>query len=119
LKLSIHKINNIPIAALEAADHAIAGVQDTLDLLADADYQGARRIMIKKEHLHPDFYDLKTGLAGEIIQKFENYYMKLAIVGDFSTKTSKNFKYLMFESNKSGQIFFVENTDEAIKYLTR
>ena len=119
MKLTIHKINNISLAALEAADHAIANVQDTLDLIANADYQGARKIMIKKEHLHPDFFDLKTRLAGEMLQKFVNYYMKLAVIGDFSEYQSKNFRDFMYESNKAGQIFFAGTVDEAIKHLTR
>ena len=119
MKLSIHKINNIPLAVLERTDYPLSSVQDALDLIANADYQGARRIMIKKDHLHPDFFDLKTGLAGDILQKFVNYYMKLAIVGDLSEYKSNSLRSFVRESNKAGQIFFVENTDEAIKYLTR
>ena len=119
MKLKTITINEKAIAALESTDHALSSVQDALDLLADADYQGARRIMIKKGHLHPDFYDLKTGLAGDMLQKFVNYYVKLAIVGDFSEYKSNSLRNFIRESNKSGQIFFVENTDEAIKYLTR
>ncbi|MBW6458680.1 MAG: DUF4180 domain-containing protein, partial [FCB group bacterium] len=68
MKLKIIKIHHHPIAVLEGTDHSLASVQDVLDLLADAGYQGAKKIMIKKEHLHPDFFDLKTGLAGEMLQ---------------------------------------------------
>lgn len=118
MKLTILKINDIPIAVLKSVDQPISTIQDALDLLGNADYQGARKIMIKKEHLHKDFFDLKTRLAGDILQKVVNYYKQLAIVGDFSMNRSKNWLDFVYESNKTGQIFFAENTDEAVKFLT-
>lgn len=119
MKLTILKINNIPIAVLESIESPIATIQDALDLLGNADNQGARKIMIKKEDLHNDFFDLKTGLAGEIMQKVINYYKQLAIVGDFSGYRRKSWLDFMHESNKTGQIFFAENADDAVKFLTR
>ncbi|MCF7832758.1 MAG: DUF4180 domain-containing protein [Candidatus Marinimicrobia bacterium] len=119
MKLTIIKFKDIPIAILESIESPISTVQDALDLIADADYQGARKIMIRKEHLHDDFFDLKTVLAGDIMQKLVNYYKQLAVVGDFSALRKKSWLDFMYESNKTGQIFFVESTDEAVKYLTR
>jgi len=39
---------------------------------------------LNKSAICDDFFDLSTGLAGEILQKFVNYHVKIAIVGDFS-----------------------------------
>jgi Domain of unknown function (DUF4180) len=119
MKLTILKMNNIPIAVLESIESPIASVQDALDLLANANYQGAQKIIIKKEHLHEDFYDLQTRLAGDIMQKVINYYQYLAVVGDFSALRKKSWLDFMYESNKRGQIIFVENTQEAVKQLTK
>ena len=119
MKMTIIKVHEHPIAVLESIDPPLSTVQDALDLMVNADYQGARKIMIKKEHLHPDFFDLKTRLAGEMLQKFVNYYMKLAVIGDFSEYKSKNFRDFMYESNKAGQIVFAEDTQAAVKFLTR
>ena len=119
MKLTILKFKNIPIAILESIESPIASVQDALDLISDADYHGARKIMIRKNHLHDDFFDLKTGLAGDIIQKVINYYKQLAIVGDFSGYRKKSWLDFVYESNKKGQISFAETTDDAVKYLTQ
>ena len=119
MKLTILKMNNVSIGILESIETPIKTVQDALDLLANANYQGAQKIMIKKEHLHEDFFDLKTKLAGEIMQKVVNYYQYLAVVGDFSEYKSKSWLDFMYESNKRGQIIFVEDTQEAVKLLTR
>ncbi len=44
-----------------------------------------------------DFFDLSTRLAGEILQKFINYHVKIAIIGDFSIYTSKSLKDFIYE----------------------
>jgi len=62
---------------------------------------------------------LKTGVAGEILQKFSTYNMQLAIVGDFSVFSSKSLKDFIYESNRTGKIVFVATTDEAIEKLSK
>ncbi|HQE49580.1 MAG TPA: DUF4180 domain-containing protein, partial [Fervidobacterium sp.] len=53
---------------------------------------GCERIVINKEAICEEFFDLSTRLAGEILQKFVNYNIKIAIVGDFSKYTSKSLR---------------------------
>jgi hypothetical protein len=112
-------INNVPLAVLESIDEPVSTVQDALDLIGNADYQGVNKLIIKREHLHPDFFDLQTRLAGEIMQKAVNYYKYIAVVGDFSDLKKKSWLDFMYESNKKGQIIFVEDAQEAVKRLTR
>jgi len=45
-------------------------------MMANADYQGAKRIIMEEKHLNSDFFDLRSGMAGEILQKYSNYKMK-------------------------------------------
>lgn len=53
-----------------------------------------------------DFFILSTGIAGEILQKFINYHLKIAIVGDYSRYTSKPLKDFIYESNNGNSILF-------------
>ena len=92
-------------------------VQDAIDLMANCSYQGAVGVIVDEKHLAPEFFDLKTQLAGEILQKFSNYNFKLAIVGDFSKFTSKSLRDFIYESNKLRRINFVESENEAIAAL--
>lgn len=64
------------------------------------------------------FFDLKTGLAGDILQKFSNYNIKLAILGNFKNEQSKSLNDFIYESNKTGRINFVETFDEAVNSLS-
>ena len=74
--------------------------------------EGARRIIIDRKNIAPDFFDLSTRLAGEILQKFVTYQVKLAIIGDFSD-ASESLKTFIYESNRGNQIFFVPDIETA------
>ena len=76
-----------------------------------------KNIAIDKKLIADVFFRLSTGLAGEVLQKFINYRMKLAIVGDFSGYTSKPLKDFIYESNSGRDIFFVATQEEALKKL--
>ncbi|MCH7400850.1 DUF4180 domain-containing protein [Belliella kenyensis] len=65
----------------------------------------------------PSFFDLKTGIVGEVLQKFSQYKFPLTIVGDFSKYDSTSLKKFIFESNKGKQIGFLSSTDEALEKL--
>lgn len=56
-------------------------------------------------------------IAGDILQKFVNYGIKLAIFGDFSKYTSKPLKDFIYECNQGQDVFFVKDEAEAIKIL--
>ena len=65
-----------------------------------------------------DFFKLSTCFAGEILQKFINYHIKFAIIGDFSCYSSKPLKDFIYESNHGKDVFFVSTEAEAIEKLT-
>ncbi len=117
--LEYHKTGEVKIAELTDEIVLITEAQDILDLLGDMTYQGCSRLIIREENLHTDFFRLYTGLAGEILQKFSNYKCKLAIIGDFSKYKSKNLQDFIHESNKGNMIFFVDNLNTALSYLSR
>lgn len=112
-----HIINNKRIAEIQEEGIIIHSADDGLDLLGTMYYQGFDSIIIRKEHLIEQFFDLKTGIAGEILQKFSNYRMRLTIIGDFRSFQSKSMQDFMFESNKTGHICFVASVKEALEKL--
>ena len=97
----------------------IASPDDILDSMAYARFNGSDRMIIHEKSFHPDFFELKTKVAGEILQKFSNYRMRLAIIGDFSGFKSKSLKEFIRESNRTGIINFVGSLDEALLKLDR
>jgi hypothetical protein len=111
--------NAIIFAEILPGSERINSADEMLDIMAEAGYNDSAGIIIHHETLHPDFFDLKSGLAGAILQKFSNYRMKLAIIGDLSEYKSKSLKDFIWESNKLGTICFVESADQALSRLSR
>jgi hypothetical protein len=109
--------NGAQIAQLNSEKIQINSVESALDILVNAYYQGAESLIIHETNLTPEFFDLKTRLAGDILQKFSNYRMRLAIVGDFEKYQSKSLHDFIYESNKSGRIFFCDNMQAALEKL--
>ncbi|MCB0629182.1 MAG: DUF4180 domain-containing protein, partial [Lewinella sp.] len=70
------------------------------------------------ENITPEFFDLKTKIAGEILQKFSNYRVRLSIVGDFTVYTSRSLKDFIHESNKGKLVNFVDSLEEALERLS-
>ena len=78
---------------------------------------GGDRLAADKTVIAEDVFSLSTGAAGEILQKFINYHVKVAIWGDYSRYTSKPLKDFIYESNNGRDFFFVETKEEAIRKL--
>lgn len=117
--MKIEQINNHSNIAVISSDAIlISDVQSALDLIMTVKYEtGATKIVLDKSAVCEDFFILSSGLAGEILQKFINYQVKLAVVGNYSHYTSKPLRDFIYESNNGKDFFFVETMDEAVKKL--
>jgi hypothetical protein len=107
MELNYLELEGETIAELTSEGVVIQTAQDALDVLANAQYQGASHLVIYEHQLVTEFFDLKTGLAGDILQKFSNYQMKLTIVGDFEQYQSSSLAAFITESNRGRQVAFV------------
>ncbi|MCU0417976.1 MAG: DUF4180 domain-containing protein [Cytophagaceae bacterium] len=105
------------MAEVLSSEIIIHTVSDGLDILVNLYYQDFDRIILHQKNISPDFFDLKSGIAGEMLQKFSNYRVRLAIIGDFSAFNSKSLNAFIIESNKGKQIHFVHSLEEAIQVL--
>lgn len=113
------KDNETDIAVISSDEKLIVDAQSALDLAMTVKYEtGSAKIVINKSAVCEDFFILSSGLAGEILQKFINYHVRLAIYGDYSQYTSKPLKDFIYESNQGNDFFFVSTRDEAIQKLT-
>jgi hypothetical protein len=108
--------NNLVVAELIDESFVIKDSQDAIDLFTSSN-EGCNRFIIYKKNLHDDFFNLGSGIAGDILQKFSNYRVRLAIIGDFSGFKSKNLNDFFRESNRMGCILFLNDIEEALARL--
>lgn len=108
------------VAVIDTNEIMITNTQSAIDCMMTIQYEtNCKKIAINKEAFLEDFFILSSGIAGEILQKFINYQIKIAIYGDFSKYTSKPLKDFIHESNQGNDIFFVATKEEAIKVLEK
>ena len=119
MTFKIHEIENGAIAELIGESVQVNTIQDALDLIGNASYQEARNVVVFTHQLNPDFFELKTRLAGEILQKVVNYQMRMAIVGVFTDVKSESLKAFITESNRGNHVFFVGSPEQALERLGR
>lgn len=118
MNLKLIDVGNESVAEVSDDGLVIKSVQDALELLATASYeQGATCVLLREQHLLPEFFELQTGLAGEILQKYTNYRMKLVIVGNFSGVQSNSLKAFILESNRGQQVAFMPTRAAALGHI--
>lgn len=117
MNIEIHQQGETKIAEV-IADHVLfTNPEEGLQLLVDLYYQDFNKIILHEKNIPVVFFDLKTGLAGEILQKFSNFRVQLVIVGEFGKHLSNSLKNFIAESNKGAQVNFLPNIAEARQRL--
>lgn len=120
MKIEIIMENGVPVAVPAGEGKLITGAQDALDLAVTVKHEtGAQCIAMDKKNIAEEFFILSSGMAGEILQKYINYHVKLAVWGDFSHYTSKPLHDFIYESNQGRDFFFVDTKEEAVKRLAQ
>ena len=112
-----HSRNGNEIAEIVAGSLFIETAEQGTDFLGSIYYSGFDKVILPASCLAADFFDLKTKMAGEILQKFSTYRVRLAIVGDFSNYTGKSIRDFMYESNNGKQVNFLGSVEEALSAL--
>jgi hypothetical protein len=108
----VEERSGVQVLMCDPAGPKVVTTQDALDLVG-AVFLGAEMVAVPAERLDEQFFSLGTGFAGEVMQKFVNYRLRLAVVGDISRhlEASSALRALVHESNRSDHIWFVPDVD--------
>lgn len=110
----LQTIHDVPVLMYDAEGEPIASERDALDFIGNASYQGAHWAVIPVERLPDAFFELRTRLAGEIVQKFVQYRVGLVVLGDISrhTEASSSLRDFVRECNRGRQTWFLADAAE-------
>jgi hypothetical protein len=78
---------------------------------------GTEGLVLTGFDLAPEFFDLRSGLAGELFQKFINYKIPVALVLPYPEAYGERFGELAYEHKTHNMIRFVRSKDEAKAWL--
>jgi Domain of unknown function (DUF4180) len=117
MQYKIIEENNKKYVKCDSSEPFIKSEQDALDIISICWENDTTSVMLLEEVLTEDFFDLKTRLLGEILQKFVNYNIKVAIVLTSDKKLSERFGELISETNKRNDYRVLANMTEAENWL--
>src|SRR5512133_2342013 len=95
-----------------AGDGRIEGERDALDLIGACGEYETHRLLLHAEALTDAFYQLRTGLAGAVLQKFADYRVKTAALLTPELVNQGRFREMALEANRSNHLFHIFYTRE-------
>ncbi|HYL98266.1 MAG TPA: DUF4180 domain-containing protein [Blastocatellia bacterium] len=95
---------------------AIGSFNDISDAIGTC--LGAKGLILTESDLSPEFFDLRTRIAGELFQKFTNYQVRLAIVLADPGAYGERFSELAYEHRAHPTVQFFQGESEAARWLS-
>ncbi|GMX64917.1 DUF4180 domain-containing protein [Paenibacillus elgii] len=119
MNYQIREIESKKYIELISTTEPLSTENDALDLIALCWEHETNAIMIHYAALSEDFFKLKTKVAGDIIQKFINYGIKVAAIIPQETIQNGRFKEMAMETNKGHHFRMYESKEEAEEWLLK
>lgn len=121
MPLRCYELHSVRVLECPPDGAPLRNDRDAVDLISKAWEHHAVLIVIPTERLGDDFFRLRTRIAGEIIQKFLIYGLRVAIVGDITqyVDESSALRDFVYESNRGDHVWFLPNIEELEKRLQR
>ncbi len=116
-----YQLEGMPVTEFQAEDTPqLCSERDALDAIAAASPNRSELAIVPVQALSEDFFRLKTRVAGEIVQKFVTYHLRLVILGDISKHLSESsaLRDFVYECNAGPHIWFVANIEELRRRLS-
>jgi hypothetical protein len=118
--MRIEEHGDLRVQFLDADGPVISTSEHATDLIGGTWGQDVHVIAVPLARLDPAFLDLKSGVAGEITQKFVNYQLKLAVIGDVAdaVAASAPLADYIWETNRGDHIWFFDDEAGLAEKLT-
>jgi hypothetical protein len=112
--MRIHGTGPSAVAEFRSSEVLLRSAADARDLWLRAWGKRVECIALHEANIAPEFFDLRTGLAGDVLQKLVNYRARLVVIGDISRylDRSESLRALVRESNRGRDVRFVGTMEE-------
>lgn len=91
---------------------------DPRELVVSCIESGARSLLLGADVLPSDFFDLSTGVAGELLHHLSKYQLRMAAVVPAPAVHSEHFQDFLYEANRGQQFRFAESRQAALDWLS-
>ncbi len=109
--------NNKNLVECLSVPRALSTEQDALDLIAVCGENDTNLLILHAAVLSDDFFKLRTGIAGQMLQKFINYHVTVAAVIPEEIAIKGSLKKMLSESNKGRHFRTFSSSNDAQDWL--
>src|SRR5262245_22160120 len=117
MDLQIHSYGGRRIAEGRAGLTLLPSARDVSDLIEHCFNHATRLVLLDAGNLGEDFFDLKSGMAGVVLEKCRQYRLRLAVVLPPEQELSARFRELVAEENKRPYVRFCATAQEGRDWL--
>ena len=97
----------------------LASETEALDLVAACGEHCTHRLMLHEDNLTEDFYNLRSGVAGAVLLKFANYFIRVAAVLPLERVNQGRFAEMVLETNRGNQFRVFQSRQLAEAWIIR
>ncbi len=97
----------------------IARVEDALDAVSACIEHGAQGLLVESRNLPPAFFELRSGFAGEFVQKLVNYRIRVAGVFASEEGYTERFREFLLEAKRGRGFRVFADRADAEMWLAR
>ncbi|HHE40889.1 MAG TPA: DUF4180 domain-containing protein [Candidatus Cloacimonetes bacterium] len=116
--ITVHNENEVTFVECKPPEKLISSEQDAVDLIGLCGYHQTNNLLMYTNNVDKSFFDLKSTLAGAVLQKYMNYYMRVALVLPSNIEHNKRFSEMALETNKGNHFRLFKTREEAVEWLT-
>jgi len=112
-------IAGVAAAVIPAEGPALATERDATDIIGALYGREVDLVVVPAVRLDASFFRLRTGVAGGFLQKFTNYRLRVAILGDIAAEiaASDALRDFVRESNRGRSVLFARDVGELVLML--
>jgi PadR family transcriptional regulator, regulatory protein AphA len=116
----LHSFSGVTVLEVKSMHpQGIASEKDAVVLVGLCGENGTNRLLLHAKDLSPDFFDLSTRLAGEILLKFSTYRIQAALVAGPELTRRGKFPEFMLETNRGPAFRVFSERQPALDWLSR
>lgn len=116
----LHILNDVSVLEVKSlAPDRILNERDAVELVGMCGENNTNRMLLYAADLSPDFFDLSTRLAGDILLKFSTYRIRVALVAGPELTNRGKFLDFMVETNRGRDFRIFSERQPALDWLSR
>ena len=119
MNVQLRKTAEIPYLEGVPGHLLITEERDAVDLVGLCGEHDVSRLMLHADNVTEHFFDLKTQLAGLVLQKFVNYGVKSVLVLPTDARQHGRFHEMAIEANKGRHFGVFYNRAQAEEWLIK